>query len=194
MVDIVNVSLLDVIPESLKNDPIVIAMIKSIDDEIKAVSKLSETPSLYANIDALESLKLDHLAWQYSADTWRDNWPIDLKRSVIKNVIHEKRKKGSLAAVEDAISSLGSAGVITEWWELSPPGEPHTFSVTASINDFNGTIPSAQMQEDIISRIDSVKPTRSHYEFTQSLQSKGGLGFIGAASIITYARISGHEQ
>ncbi|CAI1645670.1 phage tail protein I [Serratia quinivorans] len=114
MVDIINISLLDVIPESLKNDPIVIAMIKSIDDEIKAVSKLSETPSLYSNIHALESLKLDHLAWQYSADTWRDNWPIDLKRSVIKNVIHEKRKKGSLAAVEDAISSLGSAGVITE--------------------------------------------------------------------------------
>ncbi|WP_250880825.1 phage tail protein I [Escherichia coli] len=45
-----------------------------------------------------------------------------------------KRIKGTRAAVEDVVNSLGGEVNIIEWFETSPPGEPYTASIVASIN------------------------------------------------------------
>ncbi|HBV6392387.1 TPA: phage tail protein I [Klebsiella aerogenes] len=194
MVDIAQINLLDVVPESLKSDPDVVAIAESIDQELQLVTSMCKLAMIYARIDELDSQALDHLAWQYNADTWRDSWSVQLKRSVIKSIIRNKRRKGTRAAVEDAVSSLGGAVALTEWFEHDPPKNAHTFEVVSSINDFGGSIPTGEMLDDIVSRIDAVKPVRSHYTFSLAVNFDGGMGLAGGCNAISYARITGKEQ
>ncbi|EJA7139878.1 phage tail protein I, partial [Salmonella enterica] len=76
MVDISDISLLDVLPQNLAQNSDVIAMSKAIDDELHAINNLIPKTTIYGLIDGLESAVLDHLAWQWNSDTWRDNWPV----------------------------------------------------------------------------------------------------------------------
>lgn len=190
MVNLNSMSLTDVLPYSLQGDPVVMAMAAAIDKELNEITALATLPTLYFRLDELDSQTLDHLAWQFRADTWRRSWQLPLKRSVIKSIMMNKRRKGTRWAVEDAVSSLGSAVSIVEWWETTPTGEPHTFSVTATINDFAGRVPAADMLDDIHRRITAIKPVRSHYVLNQAISATGNLGFIGGVQSVTYRRLS----
>lgn len=191
MVDISDISLLDVLPQNLAQNPDVIAMSKAIDDELHAINKLIPKTTIYGLIDGLESDVLDHLAWQWNSDTWRDNWPVSLKRSVFKSIIRTKRIKGTRAAVEDVVSSLGGAVDITEWFEQSPRGEPYTASIVASINSFDGAVPSKEMIDDVIRSIKYAKSARTLYSFSQAANISSGIGIAGGLQSVTYVRLTG---
>ncbi|HIA5986355.1 TPA: phage tail protein I, partial [Escherichia coli] len=142
-------------------------------------------------VDNLDSVVLDHLAWQWNADTWRDSWPVSLKRSVFKSIIRTKRIKGTRAAVEDVVNSLGGEVNITEWFETSPPGEPYTASIVASINSFDGAVPSKEMLEDTLRSIKSAKSARTLFTFSQATNVSGGVGIVGAFQPVSYVRLIG---
>ncbi|EOI6870037.1 TPA: phage tail protein I [Yersinia enterocolitica] len=191
MIDLTSVSLMDVLPDSLTGDPVVMAMAAALDKELTEITKLVTLPTLYCRIDQLDSQTLDHLAWQFNADTWRRSWHLPLKRSVIKSIIMNKRQKGTRWAVEDAVSSLGANVTVVEWWETTPPGEPHTFTVTSTVNHFAGQVPAGEMLDDINRRITSIKPARSHYTFNQAIAASGNVVLVGGVKSFTYRRLSG---
>ncbi|EIQ5491663.1 phage tail protein I, partial [Salmonella enterica] len=191
MVDISDISLLDVLPQNLAQNPDVIAMSKAIDDELHAINKLIPKTTIYGLIDGLESAVLDHLAWQWNSDTWRDNWPVSLKRSVFKSIIRTKRIKGTRAAVEDVVSSLGGVVDIKEWFEQSPRGEPYTASIVASINSFDGAVPSKEMLDDVIRSIKYAKSARTLYSFSQAANISSSIGIAGGLQSVSYVRLTG---
>lgn len=192
MRDITQINLDELVPDSIRGDERVSAAIQAINGELQAVSQLAMVPALVSRIDELTSTQLDHMAWQYDSKIWRDTWPINLKRSVIKSVILEKSKKGTRRAVSDALNAMGSSVVLREWWEESPAGTPHTFSIVATVNDVPGQT-SAQTQKDLFIRLDDVKPVRSHYDFTFAIQSEGNIAPVATVRPVAYARIHGHE-
>lgn len=191
MVDISDISLLDVLPQNLAQNPDVIAMSKAIDDELHAINKLIPKTTIYGLIDGLESAVLDHLAWQWNSDTWRDNWLVSLKRSVFKSIIRTKRIKGTRAAVEDVVSSLGGVVDIKEWFEQSPRGEPYTASIIASINSFDGAVPSKEMLDDVIRNIKYAKSARTLYSFSQAANISSSIGIAGGLQSVSYVRLIG---
>lgn len=191
MVDISDISLLDVLPQNLAQNPDVIAMSKAIDDELHAINKLIPKTTIYGLIDGLESAVLGHLAWQWNSDTWRDNWPVSLKRSVFKSIIRTKRIKGTRAAVEDVVSSLGGVVDIKEWFEQSPRGEPYTASIVASINSFDGAVPSKEMLDDVIRSIKYAKSARTLYSFSQAANISSSIGIAGGLQSVSYVRLTG---
>ncbi|EBJ6264735.1 phage tail protein I [Salmonella enterica] len=191
MVDISDISLLDVLPQNLAQNPDVIAMSKAIDDELHAINNLIPKTTIYGLIDGLESAVLDHLAWQWKSDTWRDNWPVSLKRSVFKSIIRTKRIKGTRAAVEDVVSSLGGVVDIKEWFEQSPRGEPYTASIVASINSFDGAVPSKEMLDDVIRSIKYAKSARTLYSFSQAANISSSIGIAGGLQSVSYVRLTG---
>ena len=194
MRDIFEVSLRELVPESIRSDPKVSAAIDAIDAEIQAVSDLCVVPSILARIDQLDTNVLDHLAWQFNAKTWRDTWPIALKRSVIKAIIQVKAKLGTRYAVEQAVQSLGSSVSIQEWWQFDPPKEPHTFDIIVTLNDQGGEVPEAQLQEDIIMLIKDSKPVRSQFEFTLAQQGQGDIAMRGVGRSLQYFRLDFQES
>lgn len=182
------ISLLDILPDSVSRDATVQAIAKAVDPQLKFISVNVDAPAIYSNIDKLPGDILDHLAVQYDVATWRDYWNLATKRSVIKTAIADKRIVGTVAAVENAIKSLGSSAKIVEWWQTTPKGTPHTFKIYISLNDVEGTV-TEQMQEDIILLIDAAKPKRSHYDMILTRAINGGIGIHTELRSMTYSRI-----
>lgn len=194
MRNLTQIDLRELVPESIRDDANVSAAIDALNGELQLVSALVEVPSILARIDELEDDVLDHLAWQLNSKTWRDSWPLSLKRSVIKSLIIEQSKKGTRFALDKAVRSYGAGLTIREWWETSPPGVPHTFDLVLSINNLGGQVSDAQAQEDLLRRIDDVKPVRSKYTFTLAVQAEGGIGITGAFRTASYVRLSFTED
>ncbi len=183
-----DISLLDLIPSSIKKDSDVSAAAKALDPPLLDMTRALDLPSLYVSIDQMTSEQLDAMAYGWDASVWRDSWPLSLKRSVLKNVVTEKRKKGTVRAVLDALESIQSAAEIEEWWQTSPKGTPHTFTIYATLGSIPGVF-DAEMQEDIIALVDDAKPVRSHYQFVIVKEETGGIGLEGWIRPVAYARI-----
>ena len=182
-------SFLVLIPESIVSDQNVEAAAKAFDEQIQALIDRQSRVHLLSNIDNFSSIELDHLAVQFDLDVWRDTWPIAMKRNVLKTSIQIKRKKGTVAAVEDALSSIGSAASIVEWWQTEPKGKPHTFTIYATQAEFEGTI-TDEMQEDLVAMIDDAKPLRSHYDLVIQHIAKGGVYLSGVARPLSFVKLS----
>lgn len=181
-------SLLDLLPDSISKDSDVSAAAKALDIPLREMTGVLDLPSIYVSIDSLTSEQLDHLAYSWDASVWRDSWSIELKRSIVKQVVQEKRKKGTRKAVEEAVEALGSAATIQEWWEQTPKGTPHTFTIYASLGQIDGTLDS-EMQEDLIALINDAKPVRSHFDFVVVKNLLGRIGWRGSVRPVAYARI-----
>ncbi|KAF0676735.1 phage tail protein I [Profundibacterium mesophilum] len=106
---------------------------------------------------------LSWLAWAMSVDVWDPGWDTQTKRAVIARSIFVHRRKGTRAAVEEALTSAGLRLDLSEWWEHG--GVPHTFRIDA----YASNIARAGRQVDtaLITRIKALiertKPARSHY-------------------------------
>lgn len=190
MTKIKDVKLSQLIPENLVKDSNVKASADALDLPLQEVSKKVDIPSIYLRLDELTSEQLDHMAAAWDASVWRQSWPINIKRSVLNNVILEKKKRGTLGAVKKAIETIGSYTSITEWWQETPKGTPHTFKVIASLNNYEGVLES-DLQEDLFELINDAKPVRSHYEFILQKRFSGEIGAIGLYRKLAYARVKG---
>ena len=187
-----DVRLSDLLPDSIAQDDNVRHSAEALDKQLLDMTSAVDLPSIYVSIDKLTSTQLDHVAYGWDASVWRDSWPVSMKRSVLKNVVREKRKKGTLRAVKDAVASIGSAATIKEWWQQEPKGTPHTFEVQATLGNIEGTLDS-EMQEDLFALIDDAKPVRSHYTFVLVRQLQGGMGVDGYLRPVAYSRIRSEE-
>lgn len=190
MTEIKDVKLLQLIPENLVKDSNVKACAAALDPALQDVSNKIDIPSIYIRIDTLTSEQLDHMAASWDASVWRQSWPIQIKRNVLNNVILEKRKRGTLGAVKKAIETIASFTSLTEWWQETPRGTPHTFKVIASLNNYEGVLES-DLQEDLFGLIDDAKPVRSHYDFILQKRYTGEIGTIGLYRKLAYARVKG---
>lgn len=190
MTKIKDVKLLQLIPENLVKDSNVKACAAALDPSLHDVSNKIDIPSIYIRIDTLTSEQLDHMAAAWDASVWRQSWPIEIKRNVLNNVIREKRKRGTLGAVKKAIETIASFTSLTEWWQETPKGTPHTFKVIASLNNYEGVLES-DLQEDLFGLIDDAKPVRSHYDFILQKRYTGEIGALGLYRKLAYARVKG---
>lgn len=190
MTEIKDVKLSQLIPENLVDDSNVKACADALDLPLQDVSNKVDIPSIYLRLDSLTSEQLDHMAAAWDASVWRQSWPIQIKRNVLNNVILEKRKRGTLGAVKKAIETIGAYTNITEWWQETPKGTPHTFKVIASLNHYDGVLES-DLQEDLFELIDDAKPVRSHYDFVLQKRYSCEIGVIGLYRDLAYARVKG---
>lgn len=180
-------------PDSLLRSAVAAHAANAIDPELRAVSEASERPLVYAAIDRLNSLQLDHLAVQFDLAPWRDTWPVELKRRIVRQMVPQKARVGTVSAVKTALASLGLAAAVREWWQKTPAGEPHTFEVTATLPEIEGQL-DAQTQEDLFALIDEAKPVRSHYTFVLATALAQTLRVANAFCMATYARLTGEHE
>lgn len=188
-----NAKLSDVLPDSIAKDAKVSAAAAAIDPYLAAVASGREIPAIYASLSRLTGRQLDHIATQWDVRVWRESWTEDLKRSVLSTAIIDKRKKGTVAAVKGALESISSIATIEEWWQKNPKGIPHTFTVYATVSEFEGTLDS-EMQEDILALIDDNKPLRSHYDFVLQTTGRGEIGFVGVVRPLIFAKLYNEQE
>lgn len=133
---------------------------------------------------------LPYLAWALSIDSWSSAWSETVKRARVRQALAIQRRKGTSSSVRDVIESFGGVVAIREWWQMAPPGEPHTFSLVLNVTDDQGAPADAGYVDAVIAEVYRTKPVRSHFTFSQALSTAGALGLVAAARLAVHARLS----
>jgi len=126
------------------------------------------------------------LAWSLSCDTWSEDWTEAQQRSVCRYSTSQHAMKGSRQAVEQAIEQVGAGISIKEWWEQTPKGEPHTFTVTVAGSA--SAVSSIAYQQQLHRLIASTKPLRSHYTLNMGIGAAATVLLQPALSTAILAR------
>ncbi len=166
-----NTLLYTLLPSSIKNEEVFkkasLALYKNDDSK----SHLNDG-FFYARLDEVKGDTLDHLAKQWHVLVWRDSWDDATKRNVLRSTIQSLRILGTKAAIINVLSGLNGRAELTEWYEMSPQGTPHTFKV--DVYQEAGFI-SEDTFSDLVRMINQAKPVRSQYTFKaiQELEAEG---------------------
>jgi len=181
------ITIADLMPDSISRDAEVSATSRAIDPQLKAISEAVNKPLILASIDELSEGVLEHLAVQYDVTAWNSAWDIDTKRAVLKTAIADKRKMGTRGAVQRAIEAVAPIATITEWWQdTSGDMPPHTFEIDLLQE---GSAVDAETQASVIAQVNEVKPVRSHFTFSVGQMLGGNVYFAGVLRSIAYARV-----
>ncbi|UJZ95061.1 phage tail protein I [Photobacterium damselae subsp. damselae] len=147
----------------------------------RTISELSrsEMQSLKNAILSLQILDVDHvhetflpwLAWWFRAEQWDNTWPIEHKRTAVKEALILFRYKGTPWAVIRAIELHGFDSELIEWHEQVPVGINGTFKIIVPIIAKNARSITASIQNSIKNAIDSNKRGSQHWsiEYTSKM-------------------------
>ena len=86
-------------------------------ERLKKELKVIERIHVYTAIDSLPEDLLDVLAVQFKVDWYRDDYPVETKRRVIKTAMEVRRYCGTEWAVKQAISAIYPNSEIVEWYD-----------------------------------------------------------------------------
>jgi phage tail P2-like protein len=169
-------------------------LLKNLEKSGLRISSLGAKNKDVLNPDKLEVDILPWLAWMVSVDNWSDNWPENIKREMIKNSISLHQIKGTKKAIKKALEIIGISGEIVEWWEASPRMTPHSFDITAylndNINEDADLIIGLDTQRKLINLIENVKPARSHFNFKLGARFESQMSYGVSSKVKQFANFS----
>ncbi len=143
----------DHLPESLNRDNIH-ELAELVDEKMAELNQMSELVSIYPRIDELSSNLIDALAIQFHVDYYSTTLPLDARRALVKNSLRWHLRKGTRAAVEEAVQSLYGDAEIVEWYECNDA--PYYFRV-----DMHGKLMPLKDVADVVKIVNAFKNARS---------------------------------
>lgn len=153
-----NVSLLEILPQSLRVDEQVIAAVGALDARFQEIADIIPKLNLMYAIDDLPEAWVDELAWQFHLDFYDATLPIEQKRELVKNSLAWHRRKGTPSAVEELIATVfGGDATLEEWFDYG--GSPFYFRVSTS-----GAIPDEETLSSFFQTIEKTKNLRSRLD------------------------------
>ena len=160
--ELLELSLLDILPSSIVGDPNVQAIAQAIDPEMRSVSQDIRETLILSRIDELSEPVVDLLAWQWHVDFYELARTLTMKRVMVKGSIPWHQKKGTRWAILKALEMIGVKGTFIPWWEV-PGAKPYTFAIEAEITSgFWSQLPNVEDVTSVIRRaIIESKATRS---------------------------------
>lgn len=151
-------NLLRTLPDVLREDDNMRALATSIAKILALRPDEIDRLRIYPNIDNQPEEVLDILAYDFKVDWYDYNYPIEVKRDIIKNNVRVRKKIGTPYAVETALRSLHPFTEIQEWFEYGS-----TFPYFRIILDVSQSRVTATYA-DIVKSINMYKALRSKLE------------------------------
>lgn len=125
-----NVTMLDLLPSTMRNDPDAIAASQAIAPDYWRLRQLADKVIIASNVDSLAEDWLDELANDLHVDFYNSRLPIEQKRQLVKQSSLMHQRKGTPWAVEELVRIVFGVGHVEEWFEYG--GEPYHFRVYSS--------------------------------------------------------------
>ncbi len=179
MKKISEVTLLDVLPESILQDPKLKAAAEALDAQIRAVTLATREVLHLPRLDELSGNVLDFLAEQFHLDFYEPLYLTeDEKRNLIRESIAWHRIKGTPAAVEKIAHDAFRDAEIVEWFNYG--GKPYHFKIRS-----HGYKQTPDGFETYIRMINAAKNVRSwidNFEVDYSSQVEAAQAYAGTAT------------
>lgn len=121
---------------------------------------------------------LPYLAWAFSVEHWRPEWPTERKRRAIAESWLVHRKKGTHAAVRRVVELLGhEIESVTEWWQVTPNEHPATWWMTVAAQGID-----EKGYFELVRLIDDARPVTRHLTGLNILTTVRGVMYVAASA------------
>lgn len=158
-----------------------------------AIARISDVPTPFRDLWNPATCPVEllpYLAYALSIDSWSSEWPEVVKRRRVAQAIAIQRRKGTAISVRDVVSSFGGVVAIREWWQMQPPGDPHTFSLVLNVSDQDGVPVDAAFVDAIIAEVYRTKPVRAHFTFSQAVNASAAIVPVASVRPAAFIRLT----
>lgn len=161
MIKLTDARLTDALPKTLAEQPWVQALAEASCRMRRRVMAYADRTRLFCDIDEASEEALDALAVELQTPLYKNDYPLTVKRQIIKNSMLYYIRSGTRGAVEELLADIYQGAEVEEWFEYG--GEPNYFRVAIDIS--RTTVPVAEMAPaELESWLYSVKRASSALE------------------------------
>lgn len=161
MIKLTDARLTDALPKTLAEQPWVQALAEASRKMRRRVMAYADRTRLFCDIDEASEEALDALAVELQTPLYKNDYPLTVKRQIVKNSMLYYIRSGTRGAVEELLADIYQGAEVEEWFEYG--GEPNYFRVAIDIS--RTTVPVAEMAPaELESWLYSVKRASSALE------------------------------
>lgn len=161
MIKLTDARLTDALPKTLAEQPWVQALAEASCRMRRRVMAYADRTRLFCGIDEASEEALDALAVELQTPLYKNDYPLTVKRQIVKNSMLYYIRSGTRGAVEELLADIYQGAEVEEWFEYG--SEPNYFRVAIDIS--RTTVPVAEMAPaELESWLYSVKRASSALE------------------------------
>ena len=161
MIKLTDARLTDALPKTLAEQPWVQALAEASRKMRRRVMAYADRTRLFCDIDEASEEALDVLAVELQTPLYKNDYPLTVKRQIVKNSMLYYIRSGTRGAVEELLADIYQGAEVEEWFEYG--GKPNYFRVAIDIS--RTTVPVAEMAPaELESWLYSVKRASSALE------------------------------
>lgn len=161
MIKLTDARLTDALPKTLAEQPWVQALAEASRKMRRRVMAYADRTRLLCDIDEASEEALDALAVELQTPLYKNDYPLTVKRQIVKNSMLYYIRSGTRGAVEELLADIYQGAEVEEWFEYG--GKPNYFRVAIDIS--RTTVPVAEMAPaELESWLYSVKRASSALE------------------------------
>lgn len=159
MTDFYNGQIIDILPDNIKCDPIVISISYAISNMVKKIVDYADKSGIYASVDVLNEEILNLLAVELRTKYYGNWLSVEEKRAIVKKTLLWYCKAGTLYTVQELTNFVFQSAYIEEWFQYA--ASPFLFRLIVNVVSQDVT---AEKYIKFLQAIKEVKNTRSHLE------------------------------
>lgn len=161
MIKLTDARLTDALPKTLAEQPWVQALAEASRKMRRRVMAYADRTRPFCDIDEASEEALDALAVELQTPLYKNDYPLTVKRQIVKNSMLYYIRSGTRGAVEELLADIYQGAEVEEWFEYGD--KPNYFRVAIDIS--RTTVPVAEMAPaELESWLYSVKRASSALE------------------------------
>ena len=122
-----------ILPENLSSQTRTQALAYAVGRQVDKLLVLADRMVIWADLDRVPEQLLDCLAVELRTPAYSQDYPMEVKRTLVRESLLFYARMGTPAAVDRLIQSIFGSGQIQEWFEYG--GEPHHFRATVGAEE-----------------------------------------------------------
>lgn len=127
MINLRDVTALDILPDILKEDDKIKAASYAMNKAAELIINIIDKTSVYALLDDLPEEIVDLLALEFRAQYYDTAASVEEKRGAVKKALLWYRKAGTKSVVLELCKFIYGESIVHEWFEYA--GRPYTFKI-----------------------------------------------------------------
>jgi phage tail P2-like protein len=187
MIDIRTASLIDSVPESIRDESEIVALSAAIDTELRAVSVATAEANIWSRIEAQPVAVLDEIAWSMRLNElliW-DHTTLAKKRALLTRIFMVRKKSGTPFTLKRVLDLIENRYAITEWWQEN--ATPHTYRLRIFADEIGITRSTLISVPEIVRRF--ARASQKLSELAVEVDSPGTLFMYPALTVGTHTTI-----